>query len=338
MDIHRLSSRLRGNWPEVARLARAWLPSRGNVVFTLLVAAVLLGVGKVGAVPAKDLSGSSTSQNTIVYQGRLTDAGGVPLSGTYVMAFRLYDAATAGTKLWEENRTGGDSVVVTRGLFTVHLGSVTALPSAVIISHSDLWLGITVGTDAEMSPRVQLGSAPYAFQATYATSAGNADAVDGQDASVLVPPGTVVAYGGATPPAGWLLCNGAAVSRTQYAALFAAIGIAHGSGNGTTTFNVPDYRGRFLRGVDGGTGRDPDRAGRTAMNPGGQTGDNVGSVQTDQFRSHSHTYTWRAGTHTRYGDPTGEQFWYDYGTNSTDPAGGNETRPVNAAVNWIIKY
>ena len=95
----------------------------------------------------------------------------------------------------------------------------------------------------------------------------------------MVPPGTVVAFAGSTPPPGWLLCNGSAVTRTQYSTLFAAIGTAHGIGNGSTTFNLPDYRGRFLRGKDGGVGRDPDRATRTAANPGGNVGDAVGSIQ-----------------------------------------------------------
>jgi microcystin-dependent protein len=51
---------------------------------------------------------------------------------------------------------------------------------------------------------------------------------------------------------GWLKCNGAAVSRSTYAVLFAAIGTLYGAGDGTTTFNLPDYRGEFLRGLDDG--------------------------------------------------------------------------------------
>lgn len=56
-------------------------------------------------------------------------------------------------------------------------------------------------------------------------------------------------------PAGWLMCEGQAISRTTYAALFAAIGTAYGPGNGSTTFNVPDMRGRVPVGVDGAAGR-----------------------------------------------------------------------------------
>lgn len=64
------------------------------------------------------------------------------------------------------------------------------------------------------------------------------------------PAGSVTAFAGATPPAGYLLCNGAAVSRTTYAALFTAISTVWGVGDGSTTFNLPDFRGRALVGVD----------------------------------------------------------------------------------------
>ena len=63
------------------------------------------------------------------------------------------------------------------------------------------------------------------------------------------PIGTINAYGGATAPDGWMLCQGQAISRTDYADLFAVIGTSFGSGDGSTTFNVPDLRGEFLRGA-----------------------------------------------------------------------------------------
>lgn len=79
---------------------------------------------------------------------------------------------------------------------------------------------------------------------------------------LVMPVGAILPFGGGTAPAGWLLCEGAPVSRATYADLFAVIGTAFGSGNGSSTFNVPDLRGVFLRGADGGTGRDPDAAKR----------------------------------------------------------------------------
>lgn len=97
----------------------------------------------------------------------------------------------------------------------------------------------------------------------------------------FVPSGTVLPFAGASAPAGWLICDGSAISRTTYPNLFAAISIAHGSGDGSTTFNIPDLRGRFMRGVDGTAGRDPDKTGRLAAASGGNTGNAVGSVQTN---------------------------------------------------------
>jgi microcystin-dependent protein len=96
--------------------------------------------------------------------------------------------------------------------------------------------------------------------------------------------GTVIAYAAVVdvvspPPEGWLPCDGRELSRATYAALFKVIGTLHGSGDGVVTFNVPDYRGRFLRGVDDGTGHDPDANAREAATLGGASGDRVGSVQ-----------------------------------------------------------
>lgn len=102
-------------------------------------------------------------------------------------------------------------------------------------------------------------------------------------------PGEVFWFAGPTPPPGSLLADGSAVSRTTYAALFAAIGTAHGAGDGSTTFNLPSVPGRVIRGVDNGTGRDPDAASRAAGAPGGNSGDAVGSVQDDAFEDFTGT-------------------------------------------------
>lgn len=85
-----------------------------------------------------------------------------------------------------------------------------------------------------------------------------------------IPAGCTMDFAGDTAPAGWLLCNGSAVSRTTYAALFAAIGVRHGIGDGVTTFNLPDPRGKFLRYWDDGAGQDPNASTRTAAVAGTQ--------------------------------------------------------------------
>lgn len=167
----------------------------------------------------------------------------------------------------------------------------------------------------------------------------------------LNPAGAIQAYGGDVIPNGYLLCDGSPVSRTTFAALFGAIGTKHGNGDGSTTFNLPDYRGRFLRGRDGGAGRDPDASSRTAMATGGSTGDAVGSVQVDATDvnglgisdpGHRHSFTNNLGNFggfgiipdngTQHGDLT------NFATTGVSIISSDtETRPINANVNWIIK-
>lgn len=65
-----------------------------------------------------------------------------------------------------------------------------------------------------------------------------------------IPPGVILQYSSLTPPSGWLICDGSAVSRTTYSALFAIIGVSFGSGNGSTTFNLPNFKGRVPVGYD----------------------------------------------------------------------------------------
>lgn len=154
----------------------------------------------------------------------------------------------------------------------------------------------------------------------------------------LVPVATVLPFVGDTAPAGYLLCEGASVSRTTYAALYAVVGNRHGSGDGSTTFKLPDYRGLFLRGRANGSTDDPDRASRTVMSSGGATGDAVGTLQSDAFKTHTHTIEIGYGgsnSSTRASGAGSSVYQADDASNST---GGNETRPKNAYVNYIIKY
>jgi len=155
-----------------------------------------------------------------------------------------------------------------------------------------------------------------------------------------IPPGTINPYGGASIPAGWLFCNGAAYSRATYANLFAAIGTIWGAGDGSTTFNVPNFTGQFLRGADG-------------------INTTLGGFQINQFGTHTHTVTDPGHRHT---PANGGQFLYIGGTPNTGPTyyaggsgdnigftstnttgitiastGASETRPDNYGVNYMIK-
>lgn len=108
-----------------------------------------------------------------------------------------------------------------------------------------------------------------------------------------VEPGVVVDYAGSAAPSGWLLCDGSAVSRTgANAALFAAIGTAWGVGDGSTTFNVPDLRGRTAIGV--GTG-----SGLTARALAATGGAETVALSTGEMPTHNHTTTESAHNHTQ---------------------------------------
>ncbi len=111
------------------------------------------------------------------YQGKLTNAGNIPLTGSYSIVFTIYDAASGGTSKWTETQT----VTTESGFFNVILGSVTAIGTADVFDGTDRWLGIKVGADAEMTPRQKLTSVGHAFHAY------NADKLDGQEGSYYAP-------------------------------------------------------------------------------------------------------------------------------------------------------
>ncbi len=146
--------------------------------------------------------------------------------------------------------------------------------------------------------------------------------------------GVVVAWLTSSVPSGYLECDGAAVSRTTYSALFAIIAETYGNGDGSTTFNLPDFRGNFLRGWDNGAGNDPDAASRTDRGDG-TTGDNVGTKQSDELESHVHSLNSGSGSGTTPYSRIQDQNTTTQNTNAT---GGNETRPINVNVMWIIRY
>lgn len=142
--------------------------------------------------------------------------------------------------------------------------------------------------------------------------------------------GAVALFARSSAPAGWLKANGAVVSRSNYSDLFAAIGTTFGAGDGSTTFNIPDLRGEFMRGWDDGRGVDSTRA--------------FGSWQGDELRSHRHRHSagphtaWAFGVDSGYGSFGGgtpdDQGYIAY----TENTGGAETRPRNLALLACIKY
>ena len=136
------------------------------------------------------------------------------------------------------------------------------------------------------------------------------------------PPGTIIAWTGSTDniPEGYLLCHGDSVSKSEYNALFTAIGISFGD-NGSM-FDLPDYRGMFLRGAETDGTRD------------------VNTPQMDTIKGHEHSLKLKTINIGKFGHKEEEVVSYDINDDSYDTGkfGGTETRPKNWSVHFLIKY
>lgn len=169
------------------------------------------------------------------------------------------------------------------------------------------------------------------------STANALDLTIAQVQAMLFPPGMISEYGASSAPAGWLLCDGTAVSRTTYAALFAVIGTTFGAGDASTTFNVPNTSGIFVRG-----------AGSQTISTISYSGTN-GTRQGDQMQGHYHNpltgTTFFNGTTgggvvgsgaSNYAGNSTTGAAVTDGTNGT-PRLGAETRPANISLYYIIK-
>lgn len=268
----------------------------------------------------------------IPYRGYV-EQNGVPLTSPGVpMSFRLY--GIDGGVLHEEMQS---NVVVQQGNFSVELGDGAPIASDAM-RQNFLELEVGIGSPPQvLQGRQRILSVPFA------SSAGTG-----------VPAGTVVAFAGELIPAGWLACDGAAISAAQYPSLCAALGASWGSA-GTGQCRLPDLRGQFLRGAHG-----------PAVDP---TGDRpVGVVQGGALESHGHGV--QDPGHTHGIEQRQGQAWCLYGDTQFGPSSGGaptstgtgqgnkgcftlttvtsgvsvvatgdaETRPVNTSVNYIVKY
>jgi microcystin-dependent protein len=139
--------------------------------------------------------------------------------------------------------------------------------------------------------------------------------------------GAVMSFAMNSVPSGWLACNGAAVSRSTYSSLFSAISTTYGSGDGSTTFNVPDLRGYFVRG--------------SGTNDDGTVAGTFGAKQADELKGHTHTVYTKfvaslpAGGTAVLSDSNGSA---QQTTPNTGSTGGTETRPKNIPMLYCIKF
>jgi len=302
---------------------------------------------------------AQTSQRGFSFQGYAVGTSGVVLSEEHLdVKFTIYPKSGVGYTYEETQYIITDFY----GVFSAEIGSETPEMFQRLnftAKGVEYWLKVEVKKITE--PLFNIISDQALLAVPYAKFAENG-----------VPVGTIISFAaGATKvPEGWLLCDGSEYDGTnaQYEQLYTVI--ANTWGGTGTNFNVPDLRGYFLRGVDDAAGNDDDAASRTALIAGGATGDNVGSYQLDGVGDHKHTYsgsTSSGGSHSHnvnayYGggvvssgsdvviyNPDGSSAGYaGYTSADGDHAhsfsgttavnAGDETRPKNAYVLYIIKY
>ncbi len=153
--------------------------------------------------------------------------------------------------------------------------------------------------------------------------------------SILYPSdlvGMIAAFPIESPPPGWLECDGSSQLKASYEALHSIIGYSYGGS--VANFNLPDYRGYFLRGWDNGAGNDPDAGTRIGVGSI-PAGDNVGTSEDEAFKSHAHSGV--PGLGGGANSAAAGSALYPSTTANTDTAGGSETRPKNISVMYCIK-
>jgi microcystin-dependent protein len=224
----------------------------------------------------------------------------------------------------------GTSVTASNLIATnLRVSGITTLGSSNGIGTVTIGTGITallVDGNARITGILSIGQGTITINGFTNTISGISSVTDATGSYLSIPPGTVISVAASVAPAGYIKANGAEISRSTYGALFGCIGTTFGEGNASTTFNIPDLRGEFIRGwVDDKVGIDTQTA--------------FGRSQEDSFRSHLHTYSfyqggWNSGTtgNTCLANNLGNT---NYSTNSS---GGTETRPRNISLLHCIKY
>ena len=238
-------------------------------------------------------------------------------SGDQVTATKLQDIANLATFRTGANQTADDSTIQVDGS-----GGYLKVKSAGISSNE-------LATDSVITAKIQDGAV-------------TADKLDSAAVSVLMPSGTVLPFAGSALPGNpndYLFCNGAAVSRSTYSTLFTAIGTTYGVGNGSTTFNLPDLRGRVIAGQDnmGGTSANT-LTDAQADQLGGTLGEEDHTLTVNEMPSHTHGGIFTGGDGGSGSDP-GVNYVSSGSSTDFNTGGGSAHNNVQPTIilNYIIK-
>lgn len=294
---------------------------------------------------------SQDSFTNLTVEGNVTVEGNMVVSG----------AATFNTNVSVSGNIAGKGTLnITKGLVVAaSSGTAVCVQGALFVSAASQFTGaiiaksnVTVSGNVNIAGNTSIGG-------TVTISGGNLAAPnakvcasayygDGSNLTGAMPTGAILPYGSSVAPSGYVLCNGTAYNRTgTYADLFGVIGVKYGVGDGSSTFNVPDTRGRFLAGWDAGTGV---LTSVTVSMITGATIGNTGGTQAvalavAQIPSHQHL-AWISGS----GDDEGVQANSSQlglesnfaanstvSTGSTGGSGSHSNIPPSLIINYIIK-
>ena len=246
--------------------------------------------------------------------------------------------------------TSADRLIYATGADQFALTPLTAFIRSLLGDADAAAARATLGAAPLASPALTgIPTAPTASTGTRSTQLATTAFV-GAESQIAAPTGSVYTFAGSTVPTGWLKCNGALLSRTTYASLFAVIGTTYGAGDGSTTFALPDLRGEFVRGADDGRGVDAGRVLGSAQ--AGQNASHTHAASASPAGGHSHVFENLARAADQDRGVGNASLWsIDNTATQTTSAvgdhihavtvnadGGNESRPRNVAMHYIIKY
>ena len=313
------------------------------------------------------VSGAATFKSTVTVEGAGTFKGDVSVSGntriggtvTVAGAVSLASTLSVGgaTNLASTVTVVGaaalKSTVTVGGAAnfgsTVTVEGATNLASTVtVVGAGTFKSNVSVSGNMNIAGNTSIGGTVTIVganvQAANAKVCASAFYGDGTNLTGLLPPGIVLPYGASASPTGYLLCNGAAVSRSTYSSLFAVVSSLYGNGDGSSTFNVPDLRGRFIAGWDVSATASSVLTSVTAGMVINTTMANTGGVQAvtlavAQTPSHNHLV---GSNQYSIGDDAGNNLQSgtsvaSVSTTSTGGGGAHSNIPPTMILNYIIK-